>query len=139
LKELVFSTKIFDELGEKVYTIEFELEDVPIIMYPFSNWCDVREVTWTGLWLVQTLAWVRTTDVVIENFPYRGEIITLPNTHGQYVPMLVAFLVSPLGETLEGDPWGGWAFAGVAYNYPISAETFGGITWLRQFVEKWVR
>ena len=138
LKELVFSTKIIDGLGEKVYTIEGELLVDVGVMYPFSNYCTVRNVTWINLWFVVGVAKVKTTDIVIENFPYRNDSITLPNTHGQYVNLPVVVAVSPLGETLESAPWGGWAFAGVVTSSD-PFKTFGGITWLRQFVEQWAR
>lgn len=131
LKELVFSTKIIDGLGEKVYTIEGELLVDALVFYPVPNYCTVRKVTWINLWYVVGQGKVKTTDIDIE-IEYRGNTITLLNTHGQYVTDIpIVFVVSPLGETVEGAPWGGWAFAGI--------PGFGGITWLRQFVEQWAR
>jgi hypothetical protein len=77
---------------------------------------------------------VKTTDIVIENFEYRGQVITLPNTGGKYVPAPIGMMVSPNGEyvTLDGDGgvWegGGWAYAGIPYN-------LGGVSFLKIYME----
>jgi hypothetical protein len=133
LREVVFRTKVYDELGEKVYTIEGELEDMPIAVFP-AWYCTVREVWWTNVWFVTGSGKVKTTDVDI-TIEYRGSTITLPNTGGKFVQAFVAMMLSPLGETLEGDPWGGWAFAGMMTS---PTTLFGGITWLTKYMEKWV-
>ncbi|MBA7631922.1 hypothetical protein ES703_39459 [subsurface metagenome] len=75
----------------------------------------------------------KTTDTVIE-IEHRGEIITLPNTGGQYVPVAIMMMVSPNGEHLEG-VWeqGGWAVAAIMDGgIPI----FGGVSYLTKYMEK---
>ena len=136
LKQLVFSTKVYDESGEKVYTIEGELlVDAGVAVVPYWP-CNVRDVVWTDIWLVMGQGRFKTTDIDIE-IEYRGNIITLPNTHGQYVAHIpIVFGLSPLGEHTEG-VWykGGWAWAGI----PTSLTTnFGGVAYLTKFMEKWV-
>ena len=97
-----FRMKIRDESGEVVYTMEGELEN-GVVLYPMTSGqpCPVRGVTWSNYYLIMGPGLVKTTDVVIENFNYRGEIITLPNTGGEYVTKLIVMAVSPEGENLE--------------------------------------
>ena len=134
LKKLVFSIEIYDESGEKVYTIEGELlVDAGVEVLPYWP-CDIRKVMWTDIWQVLGFGRIKTTDVDIE-IEYRGTIITLPNTHGRWVfRKPIFFCLSPLGEHTEG-VWseGGWALAGV----PTSITTnFGGVTYLTKYMEK---
>ena len=134
LKKLVFSIEIYDESGEKVYTIEGELLiDAGVEMLPYWP-CDVRKVVWTDIWQVVGFGRIKTTDVDID-IEYRGTIITLPNTYGRWVfRKPIFFCLSPLGEHAEG-VWseGGWALAGV----PTSITTnFGGVTYLTKYMEK---
>ena len=144
--QVVFSTKIFDESGEKVYTIEGELElenailVVPSVTPPvfLNNYCTVRDVTWIHYWLIMGPGLVKTTEAI--TIDYRGNIITLPDTGGEYMSKMIAVIVSPEGEFIEGlwtegDYvslfWGGWSWAGIVDL--ATGETFGGITWLRNF------
>lgn len=61
---------------------------------------------------------------------YRGQIITLPNTKNQYIPILIGMLVSPNGEYIGG-VWedGGFATAGIP-------DFVGGVTLLTKYMEK---
>lgn len=136
LRDVVFSMKIFDGAGEKVYTMEGELENTTVTLYPYWP-CNVRNVVWTDVWFVMGMGKVKTTDVDIE-IEYRGEIITLPNTGGEYETRFLVIAVSPLGEVLVGEPWGGWAYAGVVTSFDPALKAFGGITWLTKYMEKWV-
>jgi hypothetical protein len=133
LGRVEFHIKIYDESGKKVYMIKGKLKDGMVI--PEQQFvCDVRGVTWTNLWLVMGLGMIKTTDIDLE-IVHRGQLITLPNTGGKYVPAYIVMMVSPNGENLEGEIWDGWAFAGVMENMiPI----FGGVTYLTKYMEKWV-
>ncbi len=129
LGQVEFHIKIYDESGEKIYSMQGKLKNGAVI----PNWffdCDVRNVYWINLWLVMGPGMIKTTDTDLE-IEYRGETITLPNTEGKWSPALVAMMVSPNGENLEEVDWDGWAFAGIP-------EFFGGVTYLTKYMEKWV-
>ena len=131
------------ESGKKVYSIKGHLENATFVMYPIPNYCSVRGVTWINLWFVMGQGRAKTTDVLIENFEYRGNLITLPNTEGKFVPFPIVMLVSPEGQYVGGVwPEGGWAYAGVVLEFdPLSGmpvKLFGGITWLTKYVENWI-
>ncbi|MBA7656790.1 hypothetical protein ES703_64717 [subsurface metagenome] len=132
LGDVEFHMTIYDE-SRKVYSIKGHLENTTFVMYPVPNYCTVRKVTWINLWYVMGMGKVKTTEAI--TIDYRGEEITLLDTEGKFVNLPIVFAVSSLGEILEGEPWGGWAFAGVVLP---SGKTFGGITWLTKFVENWV-
>ena len=133
LAQVKFHTKIYDESGEKIYSMKGELKDGFVITNMYQFYCTVREVTWINLWLIMGEGRFKTTDTVIE-IEHRGEIITLPNTGGQYVPVAIMMMVSPNGEHLEG-VWeqGGWAVAAIMDGgIPI----FGGVSYLTKYMEK---
>lgn len=140
VKQVKFRTKIFDEVtGEKVYTIEGELENTMMI-YPGTGTsdCDVRNVKWLDLWIVVGMGKVKTTDIDIE-VNYRGSIITLLNTEGKYMTMPIVFVVSPEGRYFKDGliywwPEGGWAFAGIFDFFTMKAK-FGGITYLTKYLD----
>jgi len=130
-----FQTQIYDESGDKVYTIKGMLKDGAVQVVPY-HYCPVRNIIWTNLSLVMGEGMVKTTDTIIENFEYRGQSITLPNTGGKYIPVTIAMLVSPTGEYLTldgkyGGVWGdgGWVYAGIP-------NVFGGVSYLKIFMEK---
>ena len=129
LGQVEFHVKIYEiESGEKVYTIKGKFKDGAVMLWD-EHYCPVREVTWTNIWVVVGEGMIKTTDTVIENFEYRGNKITLPNTGGKYIPITFAMMVSPNGDNLEGKNWDGWAYAGIPY-------VFGGVTWLTRYIEK---
>ena len=134
LGRVEFHIKIYNiDSGEKVYTIKGKLKNGMVI--PEQQFvCDVRGVTWTNLWLVMGLGMIKTTDIDLE-IVHRGQLITLPNTGGKYVPAYIVMMVSPNGENVEQVEWDGWAFAGVMENMiPI----FGGVAYLTKYMEKLV-
>jgi len=133
LGRVEFHIKIFDESGKKVYEIKGKLKDGMVIP-GFVFECNVRLVTWTNLWLVMGNGMIKTTDTYLE-IEHRGELKTLPNTGGKYVPADIVMMVSPNGENFEGEIWDGWAFAGVMVN---GIPTFGGVTYLTKYMEKLV-
>ena len=126
--QVEFHLKLYDESGEKVYSMKGKLKDAAV-MENFAYYCNVRDVTWTNLWLVMGEGKIKTTDTDMEIY-YRGGWITLPNTGGQYITMDFAMLVSPNGE-YEGGVWplGGWAAAGLL-------GWFGAGTYLTKYMEK---
>jgi hypothetical protein len=73
----------------------------------------------------------KTTDADIELY-YRGNLITLPNTGGQYITMDLVMLASQYGEYIGG-VWeeGGWAAAGIM-------GAFGAGTYLTKYMVKMV-
>jgi hypothetical protein len=123
-----FHLKLYDESGEKIYSMKGKLKDAFVMIFP-AHYCEVRDVTWTNLWLVMGEGQFKTTDADIEMY-YRGNLITLPNTGGQYVTMDLVMLVSPDGEYIGGaDEQGGWAAAGIM-------GWFGAGTYLTKYMEK---
>ena len=129
-----FHTKIYNELGEMVYSMHGKLKDAPVMILP-QNYCHVRNVIWTNLWLVMGTGLLKTSDTDLE-IEYRGQIITLPNTKDEYIPITIVLLVNPTGEydlEYDGGVWedGGWAYAGIP-------SYFGGVTLLTKYMENWV-
>jgi len=143
LGRVEFHIKIYDESGEKIYSMKGKLKDGAA--YPDQEFdCSVRGVKWINLWLVVGEGMIRTTDTVIEDFLYRGQLITLPNTGGKYVQATIMMMVSPEGEFIIEVPdgedihgfAGGWVFAGIMEFEGL--QMFGGVTYLTKYMEKWV-
>lgn len=140
LGRVEFHIKIYDESGEKVYSMKGKLKNG--VVFPGIFDCSVRHVRWINLWFVMGEGMIRTTDIDLEIL-YRGQLITLPNTGGKYVPATIAMMVSPEGEYVEipGDEikhgfFGGWVYAGIMDFDEIAM--FGGVTALTKYMEKWV-
>jgi len=119
LAQVEFHSKIYDESGEKVYSMKGKLKDGLIISNSFQFYCTVRNVTWVNLWFIMGEGKLKTTDIDME-IEYRGDTITLPNTGGKYVPAIIFMFVNPKGEYVLGEdpeifiwPQGGWATAGI--------------------------
>ena len=135
LAQVGFHSKIYDELGEKIYSMKGKLKDGLIINDSFQFYCEVRDVTWINLWFIVGVGKLKTTDIDL-NIEYRGAIITLPNTGGQYVPYTIFMFVSPNGEHLGGVwPEGGWATAGIMVD---GLPSFGVVAYLTKYMEKLV-
>ncbi len=126
--QVEFHTKIYNELGEKVYSMKGYIKDMPVMILP-GYYCHVRDVTWTNLWMIMGMGMIKTSDTDME-IEYRGQIITLPNTKNQYIPIPIGMFVSPNGEYIGG-VWedGGWATAGIP-------GLVGGVTLLTKYMEK---
>ena len=136
--QVEFQTKIYDESGEKIYSMKGKLKDALVISDSFQFYCAVREVTWINLWLVMGEGMIKTTDADLE-IEYRGETITLPNTEGKYLPFSMWMLVNPKGEYILGEdpevyiwPEGGWATAIVIVG---GIPTVGVVTYLTKYME----
>ena len=138
LAQVEFHSKIYDESGEKVYSMKGKLKNGLVITRFYQFYCEVREVTWINLWFIMGEGKLKTTDkdLVID---YRGYIITLPNTGGHYIPVTIFMFVNPLGEyVLDGDevfiwPEGGWATAGILVG---ELPSVGVVTYLTKYMEK---
>ncbi len=133
-----FQTKIWDESGQKIYSIKGKLKDGLVISDSFQFYCEVREVLWINLWFVMGQGVIKTTDTDLE-IEYRGGTITLPNTEGQYLPVTIWMMVNPKGEYLLGEdptvyvwPEGGWATAIVVVD---GIPTVGVVTYLTKYME----
>ena len=136
--QVEFQTKIYDESGEKIYSMKGKLKDGLIISNSFQFYCTVREVTWINLWFIMGEGILKTTDAVIE-IEYRGETITLPNTEGQYINCSFFMWVNPKGEYVLEDPnevfiWpeGGWATAIILIG---GIPSVGAVTYLTKYLE----
>ena len=57
--EVEFHTKIYNELGEKVYSMKGYLKDMPVMILP-EFYCHVRDVTWTNLWMIMGMGMIKT-------------------------------------------------------------------------------
>ena len=139
--QVEFQTKIYDESGEKIYSMKGKLKDGLIISDSFQFYCNVRNVTWINLWFIMGEGKLKTTDADIE-IEYRGETITLPNTEGQYIPYSFFMWVNPKGEYVLEDPnevfiWpqGGWATAIITIG---GIPSVGVVTYLTKYMEKLV-
>jgi preprotein translocase subunit YajC len=136
--QVEFHTKIYDESGEKIYSMKGKLKDGLIISRSFQFYCTEQEVTWINLWFITGMGKLKTTDADIE-IEYRGQTITLPNTGGQYIPFSIFMWVNPKGEHVLEDPddvriWpqGGWATAGIMIG---GFPSLGGVTYLTRYIE----
>ncbi|MBY9004973.1 MAG: hypothetical protein KGD73_13435 [Candidatus Lokiarchaeota archaeon] len=139
LAQVGFHSKIYDESGEKIYSMKGELKDGLIISDSFQFYCEVREVTWINLWMIMGEGKLKTTDINIV-IDYRGFTITLPNTGGQYIPVTISMFVSPKGEYVLGEnpevftwPEGGWATAMIMVG---GIPSVGVVTYLTKYMEK---
>ena len=136
--QVEFQTKIYDESGEKIYSMKGKLKDGLVISDSFQFYCAVREVTWINLWLVMGEGLIKTTDADLE-IEYRGETITLPNTEGQYIPFSIWMMVNPKGEYVLGEdpevfiwPQGGWATVIITIG---GIPRIGVVTYLTKYME----
>ena len=139
LAQVDFQTKIYDESGEKIYSMKGKLKDGLVISDSFQFYCAVREVTWINLWFVMGEGLIKTTDADLE-IEYRGETITLPNTEGQYIPVSIWMMINPKGEYVLGEdpevhiwPQGGWATAIIIVG---GIPSVGVVTYLTKYMEK---
>ncbi|MFX1298734.1 MAG: hypothetical protein ACFFD2_28225 [Promethearchaeota archaeon] len=136
--QIQFQTKIYDESGEKIYSMKGKLKDALVISDSFQFYCEVREVMWINLWFIMGEGLLKTTDTDIE-IEYRGGTVTLPNTEGQYIPFSFWMMVNPKGEYVLGEdpevfiwPQGGWATAIILVD---GIPTVGVVTYLTNYME----
>jgi len=132
LGRVEFHINIYEiESGEKVYSMKGKLKNGMVL--PGQEYeCNVRLVTWTNLWFVMGMGMIKTTDTDLA-IVHRGQLKTLPNTGGKYIPAYIVMIVSPNGDNEEGDDWEGWAFAGIMENF---IPVFGGVAYLTKYMDK---
>lgn len=137
LAQVEFQTKLYDESGEKIYSMKGKFKDGLVMSKSFQFYCDVREVLWINLWFIVGEGILKTTDadIVID---YRGFTITLPNTEGRYVPISFWMMINPKGEYLLDDviyTWeqGGWATVIILID---GVPSIGAVTYLTKYMEK---
>ncbi len=139
--KVFFHQRIYDESGEKVYTMIGMLKDGYLINYNYYFFCPVFGVWFINVWQVLGEGVFKTTD---NNYPltYRNIIyITMPNTEGKFVSAPMLMLLSPTAEYYEADPndpmnpatipWdeeplvldgGGWVLPAVLWNVSIPMD-----------------
>ena len=140
--QVEFQTKIYDESGEKIYSMKGKLKDALVISNSFQFYCEVRNVTWINLWSIMGMGKFKTTDAELM-IDFRGQIIPLPNTEGKYLPFSFWVMISPKGEYVKGeDPtvhiWsgGGWATVIILINIgEIPIPIIGAVTYLTKYLE----
>jgi len=125
---VVFHSKIYDDSGEKVYTMIGMLKDGYLMDTSFSFFCPLFKVWFINVWQVMGEGKFRTTDTNIEVYFRDLLTITMPNTEGKFVSAPILMLLSPTAEYRNGDPitgpigpveiWeqGGWALAAVIWD-----------------------
>ncbi len=127
---VVFHSKIYDDSGEKVYTMIGMLKDGYLMDTSFSFFCPLFKVWFINVWQVMGEGKFRTTDTNIEVYFRDLLTITMPNTEGKFVSAPILMLLSPTAEYRNGDPitgpigpvkiWeqGRWALAAVIWYVP---------------------
>ncbi|MFW9971309.1 MAG: hypothetical protein ACFFDF_14040 [Candidatus Odinarchaeota archaeon] len=136
--QIEFQTKLYDDSGNKIYSMKGKLKDALVISNSFQFYCDVREVLWVNLWLIMGWGKLKTTDVDLE-IEYRGGTVTLPNTEGQYLPFYFWMMINPKGEYVLGEdpevyiwPLGGWATVIITTD---GIPSVGVVTYLTKYME----
>jgi hypothetical protein len=137
--QAIFQTKLYDESGEKIYSMKGMLKDAMVVSDSFQFYCTVREVMWINLWFITGDGFLKTTDADIDIEFRDVGIVTLPNTKGKYVPCSFWVMVNPKGEYVLGDdpevfiwPEGGWATVIIVVD---GMPTIGVVTYLTRYIE----
>ena len=102
--KVVFHQRIYDESGEKVYTMMGMLKNGYRQTKEHYFLCPVFNYWFINVWLFMGEGKLKTTDI---NCPltYRNIFyFTLPNTEGKFVSTPMLMLLSPSGQYYEADP-----------------------------------
>ncbi|MFW9969919.1 MAG: hypothetical protein ACFFDF_06935 [Candidatus Odinarchaeota archaeon] len=102
--KVVFHQRIYDESGEKVYTMMGMLKNGFLQTKHHFFLCPVFNVWFIDVWLFLGEGKLKTTDT---NYPltYRNIFyFTMPNTGGKFVSTPMLMLLSPSGQYYEPDP-----------------------------------
>ncbi|MFW9881375.1 MAG: hypothetical protein ACFFG0_50570 [Candidatus Thorarchaeota archaeon] len=100
----VFHQRIYDESGEKVYTMTGMLQEGFLQTEYYYFFCPVFEVWFINVWLFMGQGVYRTTDTDY-SLTYRNWFyITLPNTEGEWVQESMLMMLSPTAEYCLLDP-----------------------------------
>ena len=100
----VFHQRIYDESGEKVYTMMGMLKDGFLQTKYYYFFCPVFEVWFINVWLVMGEGVYKTTDTDYSLIYRNWFPITMPNTEGKFVPAPMLMLLSPTAEYCLLDP-----------------------------------
>jgi hypothetical protein len=131
-----FYSNIYDDSGEKVYSMMGILQNVYLMDPSFSFYCPLFKVWFINVWQVMGEGIFRTTDTNIQVYFRDLFTITMPNTGGIFVSAQILMLISPTGEYRNGDPingptgpveiWedGGWALVAVIWYVPEIGDVF---------------
>ena len=144
-----FYSKIYDDSGEKVYTMIGMLKDGLLLMTDYSFYCPLFKVWFINVWQVMGQGKFRTTDTNIEVYFRDLLTITMPNTEGKFVSAPILMLLSPTAEYRNGDLitgpigpvkiWeeGGWALAAVMWYVPEIGDylPIGPLSYLTRYIE----
>ena len=152
--QVFFHSKIYDESGEKVYTMKGMLKDGLVLKTDHYFYCPVFNVWFINVWLVMGEGKFKTTDTDFEVFFRKLFPIIMPNTEGKYVSANILMFLSPTAEYCLEDPGtyppgtyppvfilpeGGWVLAAVIWEVetPMGPMELpiGPISYLTKYME----
>ena len=152
--QVFFHQKIYDESGEKVYTMKGMLKDGLVLKTDHYFYCPVFNVWFINVWLVMGEGKFKTTDTDFEVFFRKLFPIIMPNTEGKYVSANILMFLSPTAEYCLEDPGtyppgtyppvfilpeGGWVLAAVIWEVetPMGPMELpiGPISYLTKYME----
>jgi len=99
-----FHQKIYDESGEKVYSMMGILKDGLLLTTEHYFFCPIFNVWFVNVWWFMGMGRFKTTDT---DYPlvYRNWFpITMPNTEGKFVSAPILMFLSPTAEYCLEDP-----------------------------------
>jgi len=153
-----FQSKIYNDLGEKIYEMKGKLKNGLLLTTEFYFPCPLFNVWWINVWYIEGEGELKTTDTDIQIFFRNSFIITFPNTEGKYKSANIVMLFSPKAEYYEfefdsegnllpppinEEPkiWeqGGWVIVGAIWYVPeLGAEIgpIGPASYLTKYMEK---
>ena len=102
--QVIFHQKIYDDSGEKVYTMIGMLKDGLLLTTNHYFYCPIFNVWFINVWWVMGEGLVKTTDTDFQVFFRNSFPITLPNTEGKYVSAPILMFLSPTAEYCLEDP-----------------------------------
>ena len=99
-----FHQKIYDESGEKVYSMMGILKEGSLLTTEYYFYCPIFNVWFINVWWFMGMGIFKTSDtdydIVYRNwFP-----ITMPNTEGKFVSAPIIMFLSPTAEYCLEDP-----------------------------------
>ena len=100
----VFHQRIYDESGEKVYTMMGILKDGLLLTTEHYFYCPVFNVWFINVWWFMGEGIFKTTDTYYD-LVYRNWFpITMPNTEGKFVSAPILMFLGPTAEYCVEDP-----------------------------------
>jgi hypothetical protein len=120
--KVVFHQRVYDESGEKVYTMMGMLKDGSLLTKDHYFLCPIYGFWFINVWLILGGGVLKTEDI---NYPltYRSIFyFSMPNTEGKFVDTPMLMLLSPTGEYCEDNP----GVIPPGENNPVEALDGGG-------------